>query len=177
MTVGLVWAQAANGVIGADGRLPWHLPEDLARVKALTMGATVVMGRATWDSLPASVRPLPGRHNVVLTRQAGWAAPGAEVAPSLAAALDRAGDVWVVGGASVYRDALPHADLVVVTELALPFEGDTVAPVLGAGWLGRDRDPQLGWLTSRSGLDYRVITYVPLGDPSAAARGRPVTKG
>ena len=81
--IGLVWAQAANGVIGRDGALPWQLPEDLARFKALTTGATVVMGRTTWESLPASVRPLPGRRNVVLTRQDGWTADGAVVARSL----------------------------------------------------------------------------------------------
>jgi dihydrofolate reductase len=159
--VGLVWAQAANGVIGADGSLPWHLPEDLARFKALTLGSTVVMGRATWESLPASVRPLPGRHNVVLTRRPGWQAPGAEVCGSLAAALDRPGDVWVVGGASVYAEALPHADLVVVTELADAVEGDTFAPVLGSGWRVRDCDPADGWATSRTGLRYRVVSHVP----------------
>ena len=118
MTVGLVWAQAANGVIGVDGGLPWQLPEDLARFKELTLGSTVVMGRATWESLPPAVRPLPGRRNVVLTRQPGWQAPGAVVARSLAEALDQPGDVWVIGGASVYREALPLADVVVVTELA-----------------------------------------------------------
>ena len=87
MTVGLVWAQAANGVIGDRGTLPWHLPEDLARFKALTMGATVVMGRATWDSLPASVRPLPGRRNVVLTRRPDWRQPGPPWRRSLEEAL------------------------------------------------------------------------------------------
>jgi dihydrofolate reductase len=162
VTVGLVWAQAANGVIGADGGLPWHLPEDLARFKALTLGSTVVMGRATWESLPPAVRPLPGRHNVVLTRRPGWEAPGAVVCGSLAEALDRPGDVWVVGGASVYAEALPHADLVVVTELADAAEGDTFAPVLGSGWRVRDRDPEQGWSTSRTGLRYRVLTQVPV---------------
>ncbi len=168
MTVGLVWAQAANGVIGADGTLPWHLPEDLARFKALTMGSTVVMGRATWESLPVAVRPLPGRHNVVLTRQPGWQAPGAEVCGSLAAALDRAGDVWVVGGASVYAEALPYADLVVVTELADAVEGDTFAPDLGSGWRVRACDPSAGWATSRTGLRYRVVSYLPAGGAIAS---------
>jgi dihydrofolate reductase len=158
VTVGLVWAQAANGIIGADGTLPWRLPEDLARFKALTMGSTVVMGRATWDSLPASVRPLPGRHNVVLTRQPGWTAPGAEVAGSLEAALDRHGDVWVIGGASVYTAALPLADVLVVTELAVEVEGDTLAPDIGPEWEVADRDPATGWLPSRGGLEHRVLT-------------------
>ncbi len=161
MTVGLVWAQAANGVIGSAGGLPWYLPEDLARFKALTLGSTVVMGRATWDSLPPAVRPLPGRRNVVLSRQPGWQAPGAVVAGSLAEALDQPGDVWVIGGASVYRAALPFADIVVVTDLAEPFEGDTVAPELGPAWRVAGRDPASGWLSSRTGLDHRVTTYLP----------------
>ena len=159
--VGLVWAQAANGVIGVDGRLPWELPEDLARFKKLTLGSTVVMGRATWESLPAAVRPLPGRRNVVLSRQPGWQSPGAVVARTLAEALDQPDDVWVIGGASVYRDALPCADLVVVTELAAAFDGDIRAPALGPGWRVRDRDPSSGWLRSRNGWDHRVVTYVP----------------
>jgi dihydrofolate reductase len=163
VTVGLVWAQAANRVIGADGRLPWHLPEDLARFRELTMGSTVVMGRATWDSLPDPVRPLPGRRNVVLTRQAGWQASGALVAHSLDQALGAApGDVWVIGGASVYRAALPVADLVVVTELDRAFAGDTSAPELGDDWRVVRRDPAQGWARSRAGLAYRVLTYVPV---------------
>ena len=164
MTIGLVWAQAANGVIGAGGSLPWHLPEDLARFKALTMGATVVMGRATWDSLPVAVRPLPGRRNVVLSRRPDWVPAGAEVAGSWQEArrLLAGVDVWVIGGARVYREALPDADLVVVTELAEEYAGDTVAPQLGPAWRVRDRDPQHGWHSSRRGLAHRVVTYVPV---------------
>jgi dihydrofolate reductase len=164
VTIGLVWAQAANGVIGAGGTLPWHLPEDLARFKALTLGSAVVMGRATWDSLPGTVRPLPGRRNVVLSRNPDWSAPGAEVAGSWEEARDllAGGDVWVIGGASVYRAALPDADVVVVTELAEAFAGDTMAPALGPGWRVRDSDPEQGWLSSRSGLEHRVVTYVPV---------------
>jgi dihydrofolate reductase len=159
--VGLIWAQAANGVIGDHGRLPWHLPEDLARFKALTMGATVVMGRATWDSLPESVRPLPGRHNMVLTRQPAWQAPGAFVARTLGDALDAApGDVWVIGGASVYAAALDRADRLEVTELADDFDGDVRAPVLGPEWHRSAQEPTNGWLQSRTGLRYRTATYV-----------------
>ena len=157
--IGLVWAQAANGVIGRDGTLPWQLPEDLARFKALTTGATVVMGRTTWESLPASVRPLPGRRNVVLTRQAGWAAEGAVVARSLPEALDRAGDIWVIGGATVYRAAVPYADVLVVTELDRAVEGDTVAPPIGPDWQVAEIDPPAGLHASRSGLGYRVVTW------------------
>lgn len=168
MTIGLVWAQAANGVIGADGSLPWHLPEDLARFKALTMGCTVVMGRRTWDSLPARSRPLPGRRNVVLSRTPGWRADGAVVAVSLEEALEGApDDVWVVGGATVYQAALDRADTLVVTELAEPYAGDTLAPDIGPGWTVDRREPPDGWLTSRAGPRYSVTTYTrggPQGD-------------
>lgn len=159
--VGLVWAQARNGVIGRDGALPWYLPEDLARFKTLTLGATVVMGRATWDALPAAVRPLSGRRNVVLTRQPAWAAPGAVVARSVEEALGHDGDVWVVGGASVYLAAMPYADVLVVTEVDTVVGGDTTMPPVGAGWQVAESDPAHGWLTSRTGLRYRVRTWRP----------------
>jgi dihydrofolate reductase len=160
MTVGLIWAQASNGVIGAHGGLPWHLPEDLVRFRDLTWGSTVVMGRTTWESLPERVRPLPGRRNVVLTRQHGWQADGATVARSLPAALDgTTGDVWVIGGASVYPCALAYADRVEVTELQDTFEGDALAPRLGGEWQAITREPETGWLRSRLGLRYRTVAY------------------
>ena len=164
MIVGLVWAQSANGVIGSNGGLPWHLPEDLALFRRLTLGSTVVMGRATWESLPEAARPLRDRLNVVLTRQPHWAAPGAVVARSLTEALAAApGDVWVIGGASVYTVALPYADRLVVTELAEHFEGDVLAPVIGPEWLRAPGDPSADsdeWLVSRTGLRYRSATWV-----------------
>jgi dihydrofolate reductase len=158
--VGAIWAQAANGVIGRDGRLPWSLPEDLRLFKATTLGTTVVMGRRTWESLPPANRPLPGRRNVVLTTRPGWTVPGAAVAGSLADALAGAeGDaaVWAIGGAAVYAAVLPVADELVVTELADAFEGDTHAPAIEAGW--RPDDPDPAWLESRTGLRYRVRRY------------------
>ena len=162
MTVGAIWAQAGNRVIGRDGRLPWSLPEDLQLFKETTSGTTVVMGRRTWDSLPPAVRPLPGRVNVVLTGQAGWTAPGAIAVHSPAAALAAAdGDVWVIGGASVYEALLPLAERLLVTEVAGDFEGDTHAPALGAEWLPDDPDP--AWLTSRTGLRYRTRGYARTG--------------
>ncbi len=162
MIVGLIWAQAANGVIGSDGGLPWHLPEDLAHFRRITMGSTVVMGRATWDSLPEAARPLRDRHNVVLTRRPGWTAEGATVARSLTEALDAApGDVWVIGGASVYAAALPVADRLEVTELAEPFEGDVLAPVIGPEWQRTPVAVDDAWLVSRTGLRYRTVSYVP----------------
>ncbi len=170
--IGLVWAQAANGVIGRDGTLPWHLPEDLARFKALTTGATVVMGRATWDSLPASVRPLPGRRNVVLTRQEGWSADGADVAHTVREALDHDGDVWVVGGASVYREAMAYADVLVVTEIDRDVDGDTTAPVVGPPWRVAALDPATGFHPSRGGLGFRVVTWrKDSGRAAGPARG------
>jgi len=157
-SVGLIWAQAANGVIGCDGRLPWHLPEDLAHFRATTHDNTVVMGHRTWESLPPKVRPLPGRTNIVLTNQSGWAAPGAATAHSLTEALELAtGDVWVIGGATVYATALDHADKLVVTELQGSFPGDVHAPALTPVWQRRDSD--CAWQRSSSGLHYRFITY------------------
>lgn len=163
VTVGLVWAQSADGVIGVDGRLPWHLPEDLARFRALTTGTTVVMGRVTWDSLPAAARPLPGRRNVVLTRDPGWSAPGAVPAHTLDDALrDATGDVWVIGGASVYTAALGRAQRAVVTEVDVVVgDGRELrrAPVLGDPWGVVDRDPREGSHRSSTGLTYRVTTW------------------
>ncbi|MDQ1625673.1 MAG: dihydrofolate reductase [Actinomycetota bacterium] len=161
MTLGLIWAQAANGVIGDHGRLPWHLPEDLRRFKALTLGSTVVMGRATWESLPDRARPLPDRHNVVLTRQPGWRAEGATPVASLEEALAGAvGDTWVIGGATVYLAALVAADVVELTELQESFPGDVFAPSLEqADWEVVARDPESGWRVSSTGLHFRTRSY------------------
>lgn len=164
MTVSLIWAEAADRVIGRDGTLPWRLPEDQQLFKRLTMGSTVVMGRATWDSLPASVRPLPGRRNVVLTRQRDWSAPGAVVAHDIDEAIAAAdGDVWVIGGASVYQAALDRAEQVVRTRVHLQVEGDTFAPRLGPEWTLVARDPEEGLHTSSTGVTYCVATLRRLG--------------
>lgn len=155
MTLGLVWAQAHDGVIGSDGRLPWHLPEDLARFRELTTGATVVMGRRTWESLPEQFRPLPGRVNVVLTRDDGYVAPGAVVAHSLDDALRGVeGDAWVIGGAAVYAAALDRADRLCITDVDGSYDGDVHAPEVGPQWREVHRDPAAGWHTSRTGLRY-----------------------
>jgi dihydrofolate reductase len=154
--IGLIWAQSANGVIGRDGALPWRLPEDLAHFRATTGGGTVVMGRRTWDSIPARFRPLPGRRNVVLTRDHTWAADGAVVVHDVADALT--GDVWVIGGAQLYEAALPFADLVVLTELRDEFAGDVRAPALDPVWAETGTDPAGGWHESSTGLHYRFRT-------------------
>ena len=120
MELKLIYARSRNGVIGRDGQLPWHLPADLAHFKQTTLGQAVVMGRKTWDSLPERFRPLPGRTNIVITRQTGWHAPGALVAHSLEQAMSLCpapGPLWVIGGAEIYAQALPLASTVVVGEI------------------------------------------------------------
>ena len=162
MTLGLVWAQARGGVIGRDGALPWHLPEDLARFRRLTTGMPVLMGRRTWESLPDRFRPLPGRDNLVLTGTAGWTAPGATVVSDLADA-DRAltgRDAWVIGGERVYAAFLPRADRLEVTEVDLDVTGDAFAPAVDpAVWAPVGADPDPGWRTSATGLPYRFLSY------------------
>jgi dihydrofolate reductase len=124
-------ARADNGVIGRDGRLPWHLPADLKRFKAQTLGRPMIMGRKTFESFPS---PLPGRRHIVLTRDRGWAAEGAEVAHSVEEALALAGDdVAVIGGAEVFALFLDRADRVELTEVHAVPEGDATVPAF-TGW-------------------------------------------
>lgn len=145
----LIYARAANGVIGRDGGLPWRLPADLRRFKALTMGKPMVMGRKTFESFPA---PLPGRRHIVLTRDTGWSAPGAEVAHSVDAALALAGidndggEVAVIGGAEINALFLPLATRIELTEIAGDPEGDTVMPAPGPEWreTAREEHPAEG---------------------------------
>jgi len=160
-SVALIWAQANDGVIGRDGTMPWRLPEDLAHFRALTGNDTVVMGRRTWESLPPRFRPLPGRTNVVVTRQTDWAAPGAHVVHSLENALTESptDPVWVMGGAELYRLALPVADRLEVTEIDTSVsDGDTFAPAIGDEWTPVVADPE--WSTAADGLRYRFLTYL-----------------
>ena len=161
LSVGLIWALSPSGVIGRHGGIPWHLPEDLARFKELTMGHTVVMGRRTWESLPAKVRPLPGRRNVVLTRQADYMADGAVVVGDLDAALSDARDdlTWVIGGSEIYHLALPVATRCEVTEVEIDFrldDDDALAPMLDESWVGTSGH----WRDSSSGLRYRFHSFV-----------------
>ncbi len=141
----MIWAQARRGVIGRDGKLPWHLPEDMAHFKALTLGGCVLMGRKTWDSLPAKFRPLPGRRNLVLSRNTLWQPAGAEVFENLELALQSCSPdqpVWVIGGAEIYHQALPFASMVHVTEIDADHEGDAFAPTLGPSWVKTAGAPQ-----------------------------------
>ncbi len=158
MKLHLIFAKAANGVIGVDGHLPWHLPEDMAHFKRSTLGCPVIMGRKTWDSLPPKFRPLPGRLNVVVTRQTDWQAPGALRADSLAEACRLCAtdsDAWVIGGADIYAQALPLASMAVVTEIDADFEGDAHAPQFGPEWIEIERDRQV----SATGLNFSFVTY------------------
>ena len=158
MKVNMIFARAANGVIGKDGVMPWHLPEDLAHFKRLTQGWPVIMGRKTWDSLPTRFRPLPGRTNIVITRQTGWQETGARPAPNLAAALElckASAEVWIIGGAQIYAQAEPLAQRIEVTEIAQDFAGDAFAPTLGAGWIETARDNHV----SSSGPKFSFVTY------------------
>jgi dihydrofolate reductase len=160
VTISLIWAQAQARVIGADGALPWHLPEDLKNFRELTAGSVVVMGRRTWESLPERFRPLPGRTNVVLTTDPLWWAEGARPAYSVSQVLGQYPDCWVIGGGTVYAEFLPHAERAVVTDVDLAVEGDTRAPVLGTGWRVVSRTPAEGWATSEStGLRYAVSDH------------------
>lgn len=155
--VGLIWAQSTSGVIGRGGDIPWRVPEDLAHFKRLTLGHTVVMGRRTWDSLPAGVRPLPGRRNVVLSYQTDFVADGAQVVKSLDDALTEP-DTWVIGGEQIYHLALPRASRCEVTEVDIDLprhDSDALAPVLDETWHGEVGE----WRVSRSGLRYRFHSY------------------
>ena len=166
MRVNLIYAQAANGVIGHHNTMPWHLPEDLAHFKRVTQGCPVIMGRATWYSLPSAFRPLPGRLNIVLSRDAGTAqrigAEGATCLHSLEQALaycahqhPTPAEVWIMGGAQIYAQAVPLAQRAVVTHIHQAFEGDAYAPTLDAEWQECQRESH----QSRTGLAFDVVTY------------------
>lgn len=152
----LVVAVAANGIIGRDGKLPWHLPEDLKHFKRVTMGHPVLMGRKTWESLKG---PLPGRENIVITRQAGYEAPGAAVASSLEAALALCADepvASVIGGEDVFRAALPLASGLIVTEIHQDFAGDTRFPDYDRSqWKEKEREAH----TAADGVRFDFVRY------------------
>ena len=172
--IGLIWAQARDAagrpVIGVGNTIPWHLPEDGAHFRRTTSGHPVVMGRLTWESLPARFRPLPGRTNVIVTRQPDALADvvgattvvASSVAEALAVASAAPGgdEVWVMGGEQVYAGALAIADRLVVTEIDLEVEGDAFAPEIDAGrWRLADDGP---WQVSTGSgeLRFRFRTYV-----------------
>lgn len=162
MTLGMIWAQAHDRVIGKDNDLPWHLPEDLRHFRRTTAGDAVVMGRRQWESLPEKIRPLPGRRNIVLTRDRDYDAPGAEIVHDLPSglALVSGSDAWICGGAEVYEEAIDHADLLVVTEIDHAIDGDRRAPVIGPQWRVTAQDPAGGtWHEAENGMRFRILTY------------------
>jgi dihydrofolate reductase len=150
MSLALIWAQAHDRVIGRDGGMPWHVPEDLAHFKELTLGDPVIMGRRTWEALDPRFKPLPGRRNIVLTRNADWHEPGAETAREIP------GDGWVIGGAELFAATIDRADRLEVTELDLEVAGDTWAPPIGVEW---EVVTATDWTTSRTGVPYRFLRY------------------
>ena len=166
----LIVAVARNGVIGAANTLPWRLPDDLKHFRALTTGHAVIMGRKTWESLP---RPLPGRQNIVVTRQTGYVAVGAETAGSLADAMTRVrmpAPAFCIGGGELFADALGQADVMYVTEIARDFAGDTVFPAFDPShWREIEREVHL----AAEGYEYAFVTYVRATvDPDARPANR-----
>jgi dihydrofolate reductase len=178
MELSLIYARSRNGVIGSVGTMPWHIPEDLAHFRAMTLGCVVIMGRKTWESLPG---PLGGRVSIVITRNPALSLHGANVyrAGNLKEALEiarqvvdtqHAGGVWVIGGAEIFKEALPQASLVEVTEIDADCEGDTFAPKLGRQWVEADRREQ-----STAGVKLSFVTYVrrkPSGNRLFQTAGR-----
>jgi dihydrofolate reductase len=155
----LIAAVARNGAIGRDGALLWHEAEDLKHFRRVTLGCPVIMGRKTWDSLPPRFRPLPGRRNVVITRDASWRAEGAEAVDSLERALallDGSAKAFVIGGAEIYALALPHADELVLTEIDAELPGDRFFPVWDrARFHAVARESHL----DANGIGYSFVTY------------------
>jgi len=180
MAVKAIWAQARDdagrAVIGFEGDMPWHLPEDLAHFRELTRGHAVIMGRHTWESIPERFRPLPGRINIVVTSLATL--DGAYIAASLESALELA-DVlvasddlaedatrWIIGGARLFAAAVEAADALEITEIDLTVRGDAYAPTVpDHSWTVETATP---WKTSEGGLRYRFVAY---------ARGPLITEG
>jgi dihydrofolate reductase len=164
VTVCLVAAIARDGVIGRDGDIPWRLPEDMVRFRELTMGYPVVMGRRTWESLPDQFRPLPGRGNVVVTRDPEWSAQGADRAGSIEdalALLESETRVFVIGGGEIYRAALPFADELLLTEIDAEVEGDTTFP----SWdTGDFEEAERRQRVAQDGTAFAFVRYVRPGD-------------
>ena len=155
----IIAAVANNRVIGRDNHLIWNIPEDMAHFKTLTAGHTVIMGRKTWESLPPRFRPLPGRRNIVVTRQTEFAAPGAELATSLESALDLAKDdetVFIIGGAEIYKQAMSFADRLEITEVDLSPQGDSWFPEIAAvNWQETSKITP----PTPSGTGFSFVTY------------------
>ncbi len=167
--LGVVWAQTSTGVIGRDGGMPWRLPEDMRHFTRLTAGHPVIMGRKTWESFPDQYRPLPGRTNIVITRQEDWggtpAAEGAIAVKSLDDALLESQFapghemVWIIGGGNIYAQSMDLANVAVITTIDATTEGDTFAPDLGYDWTLGASLPADGWETADDGTRYRISVW------------------
>lgn len=156
--INLIYARASNDAIGKDNALPWHLPEDMAHFRRQTGKDAVIMGRKTWDSLPAKFRPLPGRLNIVVTRQPDWQEEGAHRAADLSEAIalaeqTSAPEAWVIGGAQLFQEAIAIADRAVVTEIEREFDGDVFMAAI-EGWRETARESHV----AASGLPYSFVT-------------------
>jgi dihydrofolate reductase len=174
MSLSLIWAQSADGVIGVAGALPWHLPEDLAHFRDLTAGSVVLMGHTTWLSLPERFRPLPARTNLVLSRRHGLALDGAVVVGGVAEALEAVAgrEAWVIGGSQVYAAFLDLADRAEVTEIDVVVGPGTPGPVLDASWAMETAVPPSGWSRSSTGLRYRFVTHRRRGHRGQSGDGQ-----
>ena len=160
-TISLVVAVAKNGVIGRDNTLPWRIPEDLKRFKALTMGKPVIMGRKTWDSLPK--KPLPGRTNIIVTRNPAFRAEGAIVVHSFNEAVEKANadEIAVIGGEAIFAEALPIADIIHMTQVAASPDGDAFMPLIDRAYW---RETWCDGPHTVDGLQYSFVTlerYLP----------------
>lgn len=166
--IGMIWAQSVDGVIGLDGDMPWHVPEDLRHFKAITLGEVLIMGRRTWSSFPDSVRPLPGRTSVVVSKTLSenpsdpkLQHDSVHVAADLTSAIELAAQlksgpmIWVVGGGTLYDQAIETATIVERSVFNLNVAGDTYAPELDDSWTFTAQDPADGWHTSQSSVQYR----------------------
>lgn len=159
MLLSIIVAMAKNRVIGNKGKIPWHLPEDLKRFKQLTMGHPIIMGRKTFDSIG---KPLPGRTNIVITRNKQFSAQGVVRADNLDDAIRKAGgqnEIFVIGGAEIYREALPRADKIYLTLIEQEFEGDTFFPEVELEKEFRIVEEGESQRSAKSGLLFRFITY------------------
>lgn len=160
MSLFLIYARAANGAIGKNGQLPWHLPADLKRFKALTMDKPMIMGRKTFESLPGL---LPGRRHIVLTRKERWDSTGAEVVRSVDEAIAKAGDgeIAVIGGAAIFDVFMPQAERIELTEIHEEFDGDVFMPPLGPQWEIAGREDH----EAKDGRPaYSFLTYTRVGE-------------
>lgn len=158
--ISLVAALARDRTIGKDNQLLWHLPEDMHHFRETTRGKPVIMGRKTWESLPAAFRPLPGRHNIVISRNPAYLAPGATLTASLEEAIAQAGDageVFIIGGAELYQQALPLAHRLSLTEIDEDYDGDAFFPEFhSTDWRESSRKTQ----QSESGLTISFVEYL-----------------